>query len=137
MDKDTKKDDRVTIRLPEELRNYEALGFKSMTDYIKEALFRYNEKENFEVIKTANILEKISKLISIMEVDRDYTEFDYDIDKEELLDALYRAADALASTNIMEQNALNYIPYPEELKDPLEENPEKHYKYSWAITPKK
>ena len=132
MDKANQKDDRVTVRLPEELRNFEAFGFKNISEYIKEALRHYNEMQSFEVIKTGKILNKISELISAMEADRDLTETGYDIDREQLLSALYEAAGVLAETKIMEESPLNYIPYPEEMKEPWEENSEKLYLFTWA-----
>src|SRR5690606_32915449 len=51
--KSMKNDDKVTIRLPEELRNFESLGFSSMTEFVKTALEEYVQQHNFEVSRTS------------------------------------------------------------------------------------
>jgi Arc/MetJ-type ribon-helix-helix transcriptional regulator len=127
MDKDTKKDDRVTIRLPEELRNYEAFGFKNISEYIKAALTAYNAEQEFFVLKSQQILEEIGSLCEAMEAERDYGK-GLSNDQEKHLEALYEAAKPIAASNLMMESSLNQVESP----DP-EEVGEKIYKYSWAL----
>lgn len=127
MDKSTQKDDRVTIRLPEELRNYEAFGFKNISEYIKAALIAYNGNEEFFVIKSQNILEEISSLCEAIEAERDYGK-GLSQEQKKHLEALYAAAKPIAESKFMIESPLNQVESP----DP-EDQGEKIYKYSWAL----
>jgi DNA-binding protein len=128
-----KKDDRVTIRLSEELRDFEAFGFKNVTEYIKAALTAFNEKQEFEVIKSNEIISSISDLITIMEAERDNCGHDlYPKEKEFLIAALYQSAKPIADNELIKLSPINNCPYPDDLKDG-EEHPETFYKHTWAL----
>lgn len=127
MGKDTKKDDRVTIRLPEELRQFESFGFKNISEYIKAALEEFNQKEAFEVIRTQEILESISDLITVMEAERD-SGVQFSEEKEQHLEHLYNAAKPLAESKLMMGSPLNQVESPFE-----EDKGEKIYKFNWAL----
>lgn len=128
MSKDNKKDDRVTVRLPEELRQFESFGFKNISEYIKAALEEFNEKKHFEVIKTQGILESISDLIIVLEAERDMGGA-FPVEKEKHLENLYLAAKPLAESKLMLHSPLNQVDSPFE-----EDNGDKIYKYSWALS---
>ncbi len=127
MDKDTKKYDRVTIRLPEELRKFDAYGFKNISEYIKAALTAFNADQEFFVVKTQNILEEIATLCEAMEAERDYGK-GLSADQEKHLEALYLSAKPIAESKLIMESSLNQVESP----DP-EEAGEKIYKYSWAL----
>lgn len=127
------KKDRVSIRLPEELQNFEAFGFKSITEYIKTALVEYNEKKAFEILKTNQILSNILQLITVMEAERDHSsDSDYPEPKGKLIAALYESAKSLSISEMIRNSPINNIAYPNELKDG-EEYPESFYTHTWAF----
>ena len=128
MDKANKKDDRVTIRLPEELKRFEAFGFKNISEYIKTALEQFNAKQEYEVMKTQEIIESISYLIQGMEAERDYG-VGLSHEKELHLSNLYDAAKALATSDFMVKHPLNQIESPFE-----DEENGKIYKFNWALS---
>jgi Arc/MetJ-type ribon-helix-helix transcriptional regulator len=129
-----KKTDSVTIRLPEELRRFEAYGFESISDFIKTALVELMNKKDSEIGRANEILASISKLIQEMEADRDYNYADgeYPKGKEELLASLYLAAKPIADAKVMVDHPANWIDYPEEMKEEGFEHGESHYIHTWA-----
>lgn len=134
MSKDSKKNDSVTIRLPEELRQYEAYGFKNITEFIKTSIQDFMSKQAFEVSQANEILKSISFLIEAMEADRDYNYSDgsFPAEKEQLLAALYEAAKPIANAEMMVKHPANWVDYPEEMKEEGVETDEKHYAHTWA-----
>lgn len=137
-----KKNDQVTIRLPEELRNFEAFGFNSMTDFVKVALKEYAANHLSIVQKSAHILQEISELVELLENIRDeksignlsenMENLTYTTEMEEHYEASYRAAKEIASTKLMLNSEINQIDKPGEILEPGDSK--KLYKFTWALS---
>ncbi len=119
----------MSIRIPEELKIFEEMGFSSMAEFVKTALEEYIENHNFEVSRASDILNLMGDMIMAMEADRDLNQDGWTEGKNQLLDNLYASAKTLASSDLLQNAPVNIL-------DSIGEDGTivgKVYKYQWAL----